>query len=287
MGELRDRMVQDMRVRDFSLRTVEAYTAAVRGLAKHYRKAPDTLSDEEIHRYLVYINEERKLSASTRQQIRCGLKFFYDVTVRRPRAALSVPPARMPQKLPEILSREEVSRIIEATRTLRERLMLMLAYGGGLRLSEILHLRWGDLDRDRGLIRVEQGKGRKDRYTVLPRCAVEVIDRYRTVYPPQGTRVFPARRDAEAALNETVVQKIYHAAKYAAGIQKSGGIHALRHCFATHMLELGCDLPTLQRMMGHGDIKTTMRYLHVSAGAIAQRVSPLDQIVLAQPASRR
>jgi site-specific recombinase XerD len=287
MGELRDRMEQDMRVRDFSLRTIEAYTAAVRGLAKHYRKAPDTLRDDEIQGYLIFLNEERKLSASTRQQIRCGLKFFYDVTLQRPHAALSVPPARMPQKLPEILSREEVSSIIEATRTLRERLMLMLAYGGGLRLSEILHLRWGDLDRDRGLIRVEQGKGSKDRYTVLPRCAVEVLDRYRKVYPPQGTRVFPARRDPETGLNETVVQKIYNAAKYAAGIHKRGGIHALRHCFATHMLELGCDLPTLQRMMGHGDIKTTMRYLHVSVGTIAQRVSPLDQIVFEQPLPRR
>ena len=108
MGELRDRMERDMRVRDFSVRTIEAYTAAVRGLARYYRKAPDTLSDEEIQRYLIHVNEERKLSSSTRQQIRCGLKFFYDVTVRRPQAALSVPPARMPQKLPEILSRQTV-----------------------------------------------------------------------------------------------------------------------------------------------------------------------------------
>jgi integrase/recombinase XerD len=170
MGELRDRMEQDMRVRDFSVRTIEAYVAAVRGLAKYYRQAPDKLSDEEIHRYLIYVGEERKLSASSRQQIRCGLRFFYDVTARRPHACLAVPVARQPQKLSEILSRAEVSSIIEATRTLRERLMLMLAYGGGLRVSEVVHLRWGDLDRDRGLIRVEQGKGNKDRYTVLPRC---------------------------------------------------------------------------------------------------------------------
>jgi len=228
MGELRDRMERDMRVRDFSWRTIEAYVAAVRGLAKYYRKAPDRLSDEEIHRYLIYVNEERKLSASSRQQIRCGLRFFYDVTVRRPQACLAVPVARQPQKLPEILSREEVSSILESTRTLRERLMLMLAYGGGLRVSEVVHLRWTDLDRQRGLIRIEQGKGQKDRYTVLPRCAVEALERYRKLYPPQSQWIFSSRRDAERALDATVVQKVYVGAKRAAGVHKHGGIHALR-----------------------------------------------------------
>jgi integrase/recombinase XerD len=287
MGELRDRMERDMRVRDFSVRTIEAYVAAVRGLAKYYRKAPDTLSDEEIHRYLIYVNEERKLSASSRQQIRCGLRFFYDVTVRRPQACLAVPPARQPQKLPEILSREEVSSIIASTRTLRERLMLMRAYGGGLRVSEVVHLRWGDLDRQRGLIRIEQGKGNKDRYTVLPRCVVEALDRYRTVYPTQSQWIFSSRRDPQRALDATVVQKVYGSAKRAASVYKHGGIHALRHAFATHPLELGCDLPSLQRMLGHTDVHTTMRYLHVTTGTIAQRVSPLDQIVLAPPVPRR
>lgn len=283
MGELRDRMVQDMRVRDFSERTVEAYVAAVRGLAKYYRKAPDTLGDEEIHRYLVYVREQRKLSASSRQQIRCGLRFFYEVTVRRPQPSLTVPVARQPQTLPDILSPQEVGSIIEAARTLRDRLLLMLAYGGGLRVSEVVHLRWSDLDRARGLIRVEQAKGKKDRYTVLPRCAAQVLDRYRRVYPAQGEWMFPKRTDAGRVLDPTIVQKIYYAAKRAAGVQKRGGIHALRHAFATHTLELGCDLPSLQRMLGHGDIKTTMRYLHVTTGTIAQRTSPLDQIVLTAP----
>lgn len=176
--------------------------------------------------------------------------------------------------------------IIEATRTLRERSMLMLAYGGGLRVSEVVHLRWSDLDRDRGLIRIEQGKGNKDRYTVLPRCVVETLDRYRQVYPPNSEWIFPPRRDPQRPLDVTVVQKIYGGAKRAAGVQKHDGIHALRHAFATHTLELGCDLPTLQRMLGHGDIQTTMRYLHVSTGTIAQRVSPLDQLGLAPPPRR-
>ena len=148
MGELRDRMVQDMRVRNLSVRTIESYVAAMRGLAKHYRKAPNTLSDDEVHRYLIYVREERKLSGSSCQLIRCGLRFLYEVTLQQPQACLTVPPARQPQRLPEILSHEEVGSLIEATRTVRERLMLMLAYGGGLRVSEVVHLRWSDLDRD-------------------------------------------------------------------------------------------------------------------------------------------
>jgi site-specific recombinase XerD len=221
-------MEQDMRVRDFSVRTIEAYVAAVRGLAKYYRKAPDVVSDEEIHRYLIYVAEERKLAASSRQQIRCGLRFFYEVTARRPQPCLTVPVARQPQKLPEILSREEVGSILAATRTLRERLLLMLAYGGGLRLSEVVHLRWSDLDRDRGLIRVEQGKGNKDRYTVLARCVVETADRYRKVYPATSEWIFPRRSNAERPVDVTTVQKIYYRAKRAAGIAKQGGIHSLR-----------------------------------------------------------
>ena len=286
MGELRDRMVQDMRVRNLSVRTIESYVAAVRGLAKYYRKAPDTLSDDEVHRYLIYVREERQLSGSSCQLIRCGLRFLYEVTLQQPHACLKVPPARQPQKLPEILSHEEVGSLIEATRTVRDRLMLMLAYGGGLRVSEVVHLRWRDLDRERGLIRVEQGKGKKDRYTVFPRCVRAVLERYRTVYPPRSEWVFAKRSNPERALDETIVQKLYVLCKRTAGVAKHGGIHALRHAFATHSLELGCDLPSLQRMLGHTDIKTTMRYLHVTTGMIAQRVSPLDQLVPPPPVPR-
>ena len=287
MGELRDRMVQDMRVRNLSVRTIESYVAAVRGLAKYYHKAPDALSDDEVHRYLIYVREERQLSGSSCQLIRCGLRFLYEVTLQQPHACLKVPPARQPQKLPEILSHEEVGSLIEATRTVRDRWMLMLAYGGGLRVSEVVHLRWRDLDRERGLIRVEQGKGKKDRYTVFPRCVRAVLERYRKVYPPRSEWVFAKRSNPERALDETIVQKLYVLCKRTAGVAKHGGIHALRHAFATHSLELGCDLPSLQRMLGHTDIKTTMRYLHVTTGMIAQRVSPLDQLVPPPPVPRQ
>jgi len=283
MGELRERMEREMRVRNFSPHTVEAYVAAVRGLAKHYRRAPDRLSDEEIHRYLIYVREERQLSGSTCHQIRCGLKFFYEVTVRRRQAALTVPGARPVQKLPEILSREEVARIIVATGTLRQRLLLMLTYGGGLRVSEVLALRPDDLDAERHLIHVRQAKGQKDRYTLLPQRVVAELERYRCVYPQPSPWLFPQRGNRERPMDVSSLQKIYGAAKTVAAVQKRGGIHALRHAFATHLLEAGCDLPTLQRLLGHTAVQTTMRYLHVSSRSLAARVSPLDQLVLPPP----
>lgn len=278
MGELRDRMVRDMRVRELSPRTIEAYVRAVKGLAGRYGRSPDRLSDEEVHRYLIEAREVRGLSSSTRQQIRYGLRFFYEVTLASPRASLTVPVAREAQKLPEILSQAEVERILVAAHSLRYRVLLMITYGGGLRVSEVVRLRYKDLDTDRKLIRVEQGKGRKDRYTLLPKRVISEIERYRQVYPEPSPWLFSCHRKTSQPVNVNTAQKAYYGAKRMAGIEKRGGIHALRHAFATHLLESGCDLPSLQRMLGHKSVTTTMRYLHVTDGALVGRVSPLDQI---------
>jgi site-specific recombinase XerD len=229
MGELRDRMVRDMDVRNFSGRTVESYVDGVKGLAKYYRRPPDQLSDAEVQRYLLYIREERKLSGSTCNQIRCALKFLYEVTLRRPQASLTVPPMRPAQKLPEILSRVEVERIVAATRTLRERLLLMTTYGGGLRVSEAVALRPSDIDAERAVIRVVQGKGQKDRYTVWAERLVRELAQYYAVYGSPTHWAFPQRREATRHLDVASAQKIYTAAKRRAGIAKVGGIHALRH----------------------------------------------------------
>jgi site-specific recombinase XerD len=279
MGELRDRMVRDMDVRNFSGRTVEAYVAGVKGLAKYYMRSPEQLSDEEVQRYLLHLREERKLSGSTCNQIRCALKFFYEVTVRRPQASLAVPPMRQAQKLPEILSREQVERIVGVTRTLRERVLLMATYGGGLRVSEVVALRRGDIDVERGVIRVEQGKGKKDRYTVLAERLVRELGRYYEVYGRPEHWVFPQRCDNSRHLDVASAQKIYTSAKRRVGIEKVGGIHALRHAFATHSLEAGLDLPTLARMLGHTSVRTTMRYLHTTGKRVSAQISPLDRLL--------
>jgi site-specific recombinase XerD len=270
-----------MDVRNFSGRTVEAYVAGVKGLAKYYRRSPDQLSDAEVQRYLLHLREERKLSGSTCNQIRCALKFFYEVTVRRPQASLTVPPMRQAQKLPEILSCEEVERIVGSTRTRRERVLLMATYGAGLRVSEVVALRPGDIDIERGLIRVEQGKGKKDRYTVLAERLVRELGRYYEVYGRPEHWVFPQRHDRARHLDVSSAQKIYTTAKRRAGIEKAGGIHSLRHAFATHGLEAGLDLPTLGRMLGHTSVTTTMRYLHTTGQRVSAQISPLDRLLFA------
>ena len=280
MGDLRDRMVRDMDVRHFSGRTVEAYVAGVKGLAKYYMQAPDQLSDDQVQRYLLYLREERQLSSSSCNQIRCALKFFYEVTVRRPQPSLTVPPMRQTQKLPEILSREEVERIVAATRTRRERVLLMATYGGGLRVSEVVALRPTDLDAERGVIRVEQGKGKKDRYTVLAERLVRELDPYYRVYGRPEHWVFAQRADATRHMDASSAQMIYTTAKRRAGIVKVGGIHSMRHAFATHSLEAGVDLATLGRMLGHTSVSTTMRYLHTTTKRVAAQISPLDRLLL-------
>ena len=280
MGRLRDRMVHDMDVRNFAPRTIESYVDGVKGLAKYYGRPPDQLSDEEVRRYLLYVRVERKLSPSTCNQIRCALKFFYEVTVRRPHAALTVPPMRMAQKLPQILSRQEVERIIEATGTLRDRVLLMATYGGGLRVSEVVGLRAADIDEERGVIRVEQGKGRKDRYTALADRLLREIGRYYQVYGPPEHWVFPQRSDKSKHVDIASAQKIYTTAKRRAGVTKQGGIHSLRHGFATHSLEAGVDLATLGRMLGHNSVSTTMRYLHTTTKRVSVQISPLDRLLL-------
>jgi integrase/recombinase XerD len=222
MGERRDRMVRDMDVRHFSGRTVEAYVAGVKGLAKYYRRAPDQLSDAEVQRDLLYIRQERQLSGSTCNQIRCALKFFYEVTVRRPQASLTVPPMRQAQKLPQILSREEVERIFAATRSLRERVLLMAAYGSGLRVSEAVALRPGDIDVERGVIRVEQGKGRKDRYTVLAERLVRELGQYYEVYGRPEHWVFPQRRRSVAPHGYGLGAEDLHHREAARGDREAG-----------------------------------------------------------------
>ena len=200
--------------------------------------------------------------------------------MHRAQASLAVPPMRREQKLPEILSQEEVGRIVAAARTLRERLLLMAAYGSGLRVSEVVALRPADLDVERGVIRVEQGKGKKDRYTVLAERLVREVGQYYAVYGRPEHWVFPQRHDPTRHMDTSSAQKIYYTAKRRAGVTKIGGIHALRHGFATHSLEAGLDLPTLGRMLGHTSVTTTMRYLHTTTTRVSAQISPLDRLLL-------
>ena len=218
-----------------------------------YDKRPDLLSDEEIGAYQRYLLHERKVATSTCQQARCALKFFYTVTAPRAEVGRLLPWIRVASKLPEILSREEVQRIIDATDNDRQRLMLMVAYGSGLRLSELVGLRVSDIDLERRMIRVVQGKGRKDRYTVLAWRLADELQRYYGAHGRPEYWLFPATRNPSRPTDDSIPQKAYYGAKRRAWVDKRGRIRALRHAFATHALEDGRDLPTLARMLGHKD----------------------------------
>ena len=274
MSELRVRMIRDMTVRGFSRRTHEAYVRAVVGLARYYRRSPDQLSADEVQNYLASLFRERKRSWSTCAQAAHAFRFFYHVTVGRERTAFHVPAPRQPQKLPAILSRAEVCRLIAAPAHPRHRLLLATVYAGGLRLSEAIQLKVVDIDPDRMTIRIEQGKGGKDRDVPL---AVRLLAQLRQHWQQErpGRWVFAAPT-ATQPLHPTTAQKVYRAAKQQAGIAKPGGIHALRHAFATHLLEAGTDLHTVQRLLGHRHVTTTMRYFHLSQGRVLATQSPLD-----------
>ena len=277
MGELRDRMQQALVVRGMSPRTQEAYLAAVKGLAQYYHQRPDTLSEEQLHAYIRHLIEQRHLAPSSVRVAVMGLRFFYTHTLQRPLASLPLPKGT--KTLPVVLSREEVARILASTATLRARALLLTTYGGGLRVSEVVGLRVSDIDAQRDLLRVEQGKGRKDRYTLLgPRLLAE-LRHYWQVYRPTRPWLFPQRTKA-VPLDISTAQKMYYAAKQRAGVTKPGGIHALRHAFATHLVEAGTDLATLQQLLGHDSVTTTMRYVHVAHSRVTAQGSPLDGLAL-------
>jgi site-specific recombinase XerD len=228
--------------------------------------------------------EQKKLAWSSCNIVFQGLKFFYRVTLKRSATQFDIPRARQPQKLPQILSREEVAALIEYTANLKHRTILMTAYGAGLRLNEICHLKLTDIDSDRMTIRVEQGKGAKDRYTLLSPRLLKELRRYWVAHRPKEW-LFTAR-DATRPIGEHTVHRIYHAAKARARIVKDGGIHSLRHAFATHLLEGGVDIHTIQRLMGHGHIGTTMRYFHLAHKHLAKTPSPLELLESPKIAAR-
>jgi site-specific recombinase XerD len=282
MGALRKQMDNDMVVRGMAERTRESYLNAVAAMAKYYRRSPEQVNEVEVQRYLLHLIQERKLAWSTCNLAVSGLKFLYHTTLKRPQAQFDIPRARAPQKLPQILSREEIARLIELTPNPKHGVILMIAYGAGLRVSELCHLKLGDIDSSRMSLRVEQGKGAKDRYTLLsPRLLLE-LRRYWVLYRPHQW-LFPSPRSPQRPIDAQTAQRVFYAAKARAGITKDCGIHALRHAFATHLLEAGVDVHTIQRLLGHGHISSTLRYFHLADKHLAATPSPLE--LLARPSS--
>ena len=273
MTELRKKMIRDMQLRRFSPRTQETYLGVVAALAKHFKQSPDLIPQERVQDYLLHLVNERKLAWSSCDVHANGLQFFYRVTVGRA-GTFMLPPRQHAQRLPEVLSGSEIERLFAAVGNVKYRVMLMVAYAGGLRLGELIHLKVTDIDSHRMMIRVEQGKGNKDRYTLLSQRLLNELRAYWKAYQPK-TWLFPGKTP-DKPLNETAIQRVMIVAKIKAGIRKTGGIHALRHCFGTHLLEAGTDFRTIQVLMGHRSIQTTARYTRVTAHKIRFTPSPLD-----------
>ena len=273
MTPLRRKMIEAMHLRGFSERTVKAYVYHVSGLAKHYGVSPERLSAEQVRGY-VSSKIEQGLSPSTCRQAMAAMRFLYQKVLGRPPQHFNLPLPKRPQKLPEILSRKEVKRICEAPENPKHRLMLTTTYAEGLRVSELAHLRTTDIDLERKTVHVHLGKGARDRYVPLSeRLEDRLVDWWRE--HPKTYRLFPGSKPT-APMNLTSAQRVYQRAKWRAGVTKNGGIHALRHAFATHLLEAGTPLPKIRQLLGHGCISSTMRYLHVRRDLPEKVRSPLD-----------
>jgi site-specific recombinase XerD len=261
MTKLREQMIQDMVLRGLAPSTQRAYLEAVTKFARHYNRSPDRISNEDVKAYLLYLHLEEKRATSTCNVAAVALRFLYHKTLGRPRTDFDVPIARQPSKLPFVLSRDEVARLLTCTSFLKHRALFLTTYSAGLRVSEVVRMRPADIDSSRMLIRVEQGKGAKDRQTLLSPQLLEALrDYWRRTQP--GEYLFPGR-DGRSPVRATGIKEAFAKAKRRAHIDKPGGIHMLRHSFATHLLEAGVDLHTLQRLLGHNSIRSTTRYLHL------------------------
>lgn len=274
MSTLRTHMTQDMIVRCLAPTTQTSYLRAVRDLAQFYRRRPDRLSDREVQRYLVHVIEDRHLTWGPCNTIVHGLRFFYHVTLRRPTTTFPIPCAKQPSKLPVILSLAEVAQLFAAAPTLRHRPLLQTTYSAGLRVSEGLHLKLTDLDSQRMCLRIEQGKRRKDRDVPLSaRLLPDLRASWRISRPV--TWLCPNHTGTQP-VSPVTAHRIFHATKARAGLAKPGGIHSLRHAFAPHLLEAGTDLQTIQRLLGHTSIRTTLRSFHGAQQPLLATTSPLD-----------
>lgn len=274
MNLLRQQMLEDMTVRGLSVATRQTYVHAVAELAKFHDRRPDNLTTREVQQFLIHLIEGRGLTWGTCNCYVHGLRFFYRVTLGRKDTDFCIPRAKEPARLPVILSPGEVRRILDAAANRRDRALLMTTYSAGLRASEVVHLKISDIDRQRMCLRVEQGKRKKDRYTLLSPKLLPVLEDYWRRYRPQDW-LFPSPRKGRP-LSRVSAYLIFQAAKAEAGIEKVGGIHSLRHAFATHMLEAGIDLHTIQRLLGHGSIRTTLRYFHLTERRLMTTKSPLE-----------
>ena len=276
MTPLRQRMLEDLRIRNRSPHTQTCYVRRVAFFAKHFGKSPELLGPEDIRAYQVHLVDEKHVSWAVLNQTVCALRFLYNVTLGRDYPVKYVPYAKKERKLPVVLSRQEVVRFLATPKYLKHRAMLMTTYSGGLRVSEVTRLGCRDIDSQRMVIHIRLAKGLKDRYVPLSPVLLKLLREYWLAAKQRSdTWLFPGGIPGRP-ITPSALQRVCGQIRVASGIRKQVTPHTLRHCYATHHLEAGTDLRTLQMLMGHRSLQTTAIYLHVSAGKLLSAGTPLD-----------
>ena len=274
MRTIHERMEVDLKLGGYSPCTRKIYLLYARLFAKYFNRSPEEMGEDEIRTYLLYLIEQRHASRATIRQVRAALSFLYAVTLHRPVEVAHVPVMRQQQRLPQVLSGREVAALFDAVASPKYRAILMALYGGGLRIAEACRLQVEDIDSKRMVIHVRAGKGGKDRYTLLP---VRLLNELRTYWAKFRPRpwLFPGHTEAGHASPDTV-RLVFRQVLAASGIKKKVTPHVLRHCFATHLLESGNDINVVKVLLGHGSLRATEVYAHVSVEHIGRTTSPLD-----------
>ena len=276
MGKLHDRMLQYMELRGYSHHTINMYLGHMVRFVRHLGRSPDTAGSEEIRSYLHYLIKERALAQGTIGQAYCALRLFYETILDRTWDEKHIPRTRHQRRLPAVLSPTEIEAIFSSLRNLKHRALLMTIYSGGLRCMEALQLQVSDIDSDRMLIQVRQGKGNRDRYTLLSKRALMALRKYWLHYRPESW-LFPGRKPG-THLATCSARLMFKQALDRSGVTKSASLHTLRHSFATHLLESGTNLYHIQRLLGHARTRSTAVYLHVASTDLARIVSPMDRV---------
>jgi len=278
MTPLRRRMIDDMTLRNLAPKTIESYVQRVSGFARYFKTPPEQLGPDHVRAYLLHLVHERRLSWSHYNQVRSALRFLYCVTLKQDWVMQDIVCAKKPHTLPVVLSLDELTRFFRAITNLKHRAILRTAYAAGLRLSEVTQLRVADIDSQRMVLRVCQGKGRKDRYVMLSQKLLAVLREYWKIAKPRDY-LFPGAQP-DRPISRRTVMKACRDARDIAGLGKNVTVHTLRHSFATHLLEAGTDLRTIQILLGHRSLSTTARYTHVATAASQSTQSPFDRLEL-------
>jgi integrase/recombinase XerD len=277
MTPLRQRLLEEMQRRNYAPKTIASYVLQVAQFARHFGRSPDQLGADDVRAWQLHLIQVRRVAWSTYNQAVCALRFFYGVCLQRPELVTSLPYGRRPKTLPSVLSQDEVLQFFAAFPTDPDRLLVRTTYACGLRIGEVVRLRVADIDSQRGVLVVRQGKGRKDRQVPLSPLLLEELRAYWRRYRPKDW-LFPNRTSAGHCHLTALGRRVTRAVR-ALGWNKRVSLHTLRHSYATHLLEAGVDVVTLQHLLGHNDLETTARYLHVSTRHLQRLPNPLDTLV--------